>query len=503
MKKVIKIILLLMCLAGVVGIGISVANSFEKDDATQGHIHKYEDVVVEATCTADGYSVKECACGKSLGEKTVIKATGHSYGDWITDKAATCTESGSKHKECANCDKRIDEVIATTGHNYANTVTAPTCTAQGYTTHTCKACEDSYVDSYVTATGHTYGDWIIDKAATCTEAGSKHKKCASCGDISSAAIEPTGHNYGDWIIDEKATCTEAGWKHKECNNCGSVLTTESIPIIDHDWDVEYLEYVAPTCTVEGYYLRPCNNCEATTKDMIAATGHNCSWESSNGYGWRNVCSICGDCVESWEVDLLKTSVYYTSVDGITGSGEIASVTSRTGYPEERKEVIGLQAAQYKRTNGVTGYFILAVESAENCTATLTQDNSTGCYTLTITNVTGNASVVIGQAEAYDLSLSFTSSYHLELGSSQNAYKACGSVSGDLPETISTTENSCITILSRAVQGGSATTRVYLELTVKSCENAAWCELVEDSDGYYFLYIRANGNGPVNVVITEK
>ena len=40
-------------------------------------------------------------------------------------------------------------------HVYAPSVTAPTCTEQGYTTYTC-ACGDSYVDDYVDALGHTY-----------------------------------------------------------------------------------------------------------------------------------------------------------------------------------------------------------------------------------------------------------------------------------------------------------------------------------------------------------
>lgn len=186
MKKVIKIILLLMCLAGVVGIGISVANSFEKDDATQGHIHKYEDVVVEATCTTDGYSVKECACGKSLGEKTVIKATGHSWGDWIINKEATCTEAGSKHKECASCGDISRVAIAPTGHTYKPFEKDPTCTEDGYIEYVCAECLASYIGEVLPRTGHSESDWIIDKEATCTEAGSKHKECNDCETISNA-----------------------------------------------------------------------------------------------------------------------------------------------------------------------------------------------------------------------------------------------------------------------------------------------------------------------------
>ena len=49
-------------------------------------------------------------------------------------------------------------------HNYIPVVTDPTCTEQGYTTHTCH-CGDSYVDTYVNAVGHAF------EAGVCTVCG--------------------------------------------------------------------------------------------------------------------------------------------------------------------------------------------------------------------------------------------------------------------------------------------------------------------------------------------
>ena len=51
-------------------------------------------------------------------------------------------------------------------HSYTAVVTAPTCTAQGYTTHTC-ACGESYKDAYTDALGHNY------KNGACTRCGAK------------------------------------------------------------------------------------------------------------------------------------------------------------------------------------------------------------------------------------------------------------------------------------------------------------------------------------------
>lgn len=42
----------------------------------------------------------------------------------------------------------------------------------------CDVSEDSQKDGYA---AHTAGDWVIDQAATATEAGSKHRACAVCG----------------------------------------------------------------------------------------------------------------------------------------------------------------------------------------------------------------------------------------------------------------------------------------------------------------------------------
>ena len=57
-------------------------------------------------------------------------------------------------------------------HTYTPTVTAPSCTEQGYTTYTCE-CGDSYVDDYVDATGHTYENGI------CTGCGAEHPNLAN------------------------------------------------------------------------------------------------------------------------------------------------------------------------------------------------------------------------------------------------------------------------------------------------------------------------------------
>ncbi len=72
-------------------------------------------------------------------------------------------------------------------HNYTAAVTAPTCTAQGYTTYTC-TCGDSYVGSYVDAIDHSYAD------GKCTSCGAAEPKSEDGSIIVSTAKARAGSN---------------------------------------------------------------------------------------------------------------------------------------------------------------------------------------------------------------------------------------------------------------------------------------------------------------------
>ncbi len=86
-------------------------------------------------------------------------------------------------------------------HHYESTVTAPTCTEQGYTTHTCTLCGDSYVADLLDATGHSYAN------GTCTGCGAKIPNSISLRyddhyDVSGKTVEivdagkPTSYQVG-------------------------------------------------------------------------------------------------------------------------------------------------------------------------------------------------------------------------------------------------------------------------------------------------------------------
>ena len=76
-------------------------------------------------------------------------------------------------------------------HSYKDIVTAPTCTAKGYTTHTC-ACGDSYVDTYTDALGHAWDSGKVTKEPTATETGIRTYTCTRCSETKTETIPATG-----------------------------------------------------------------------------------------------------------------------------------------------------------------------------------------------------------------------------------------------------------------------------------------------------------------------
>ena len=105
-------------------------------------VHDYVTTVVAPTCTEDGYTLHECDCGDSY-QTNVTAALGHNYvesdlgtytctrcGDTYTNHthsytetvvAPTCTEDGYTLHECACGHSYQDNTVAKLGHNYVKT----------------------------------------------------------------------------------------------------------------------------------------------------------------------------------------------------------------------------------------------------------------------------------------------------------------------------------------------------------------------------------------------
>ena len=232
----------------------------------------------DATCTDTGITEgKKCSvCGETLVAQEEIGAKGHVSSDWIIDLEPTHKEEGKQHKECIVCKELLqDSKIPTLEHTYVSVVTPPTCTANGYTTHTCDHCGDSYINDYTDKLGHSYGEWKTIKAPTCTAEGIAENVCAVCGNRETQPVDALGHTI---VTDagKAATCTDEGLTEgSHCSVCNTVLTAqEVIPAKGHTTVVDVA--IAPTCTeaglTEGKHCSVCGEVLVAQK-IVAALGH--------------------------------------------------------------------------------------------------------------------------------------------------------------------------------------------------------------------------------------
>lgn len=111
-------------------------------------------------------------------------------------------------------------------HWYLDTVTEPTCTAEGYTAHTCAACGDTYRDSYVARTEHNYYTAEVC-SASCTEEGYVLMVCSSCGDRYRDQIVPAlGHQYANGF----------------CIRCGAQDSSQFSDVSANAWYASAVQY---------------------------------------------------------------------------------------------------------------------------------------------------------------------------------------------------------------------------------------------------------------------
>ena len=118
----------------------------------------------------------------------------HTY-EGYTVTSPTCTEPGYTTHKCTSCDYSYnDSYIEPLGHNYTEEVTAPTCTERGYTTYTCSVCGDSYKGSYVDPLGHNY------KNGTCTRCGAKDPNYKPQADFTDVAAGSYCYDAVQWAV---------------------------------------------------------------------------------------------------------------------------------------------------------------------------------------------------------------------------------------------------------------------------------------------------------------
>ena len=186
--------------------------------------HNYQTIVVDPTCTADGYTLHKCSNCEESYKDTPTTKLGHSW-----DHEATCTTGST----CTRCQETAEAL----GHNYVlSENVAATCTTDGYEVHKCTRCQDEINNKTTDALGHDFtGVSPTEKliaGQTCQY--EIVYECKTCHEeVSSGTVYH--HNHVATVTQE-ATCKETGVKTYTCSLCNDTYT-ESIPVneLGHNW----------------------------------------------------------------------------------------------------------------------------------------------------------------------------------------------------------------------------------------------------------------------------
>ena len=144
----------------------------------------------------DKYDQREyCVTVQGGGSKKSYYTTDTSVSVTIKRRELHCNVTvesrNTKYANYSSSSYATFRCVEAHEHSYTAVVTPPTCTAKGYTTHTC-ACGDSYVDTYTDALGHAWDSGKVTKQPTETETGIRTFTCTRCGETKTETIPATG-----------------------------------------------------------------------------------------------------------------------------------------------------------------------------------------------------------------------------------------------------------------------------------------------------------------------
>ncbi|MBR3956079.1 MAG: InlB B-repeat-containing protein [Clostridia bacterium] len=225
---------------------------------------------VPATCTAPGsydtviYCTVETCKAQISRVTTTVPATGHSYGEWTTTTAATCTADGSAKRECSKCDASETKVLDKLGHSFGATTeaNAATCTEAGNKAYKqCTVCNLYFAENAETNATDGKADtstFVIAQLAHSYTGAIKSDgngkdathsfKCVNGCNEYGAAVK---HTWNDGVIDPDSTCITGGTKTYTCtvDGCGATYT-EDVAAKGHTF-VATTEAKAATCVATG------------------------------------------------------------------------------------------------------------------------------------------------------------------------------------------------------------------------------------------------------------
>ena len=245
----------------------------------------------------------------SITTNMLTLSCAHKNATSTQTKAPTCTAAGTKTVTCKDCGYSHTESVPALGHSFSawSVTTKATCTEQGVETRTCTRCGVKETRATAKA-AHTPGKWQVTQDATCTKTGKRVQHCTVCqAQIGEQTIPAKGHKIDskNSEVVKNPTCTEPGERHGKCSVCGETAAVEIIPALGHTYG-PWVTTQEATCTKTGKQVRSCTVCQKQTDEkVIPAKGHSVAesaWKvtkeatCTEAGSREGKCSVCGETV---------------------------------------------------------------------------------------------------------------------------------------------------------------------------------------------------------------
>lgn len=145
----------------------------------------YEIIAIDKTPT----TLKEAGisnCMLPTFDKSKATDDDHLFGETHV-VAATCGTAGETYQVCLCCgEKKVISTEAATGKHTPVTYNGEVAIFTDYEGHHCHKCEVCHQDYDIEDC--TFDEWVVDRAATCKNPGTRHHDCKICGGRMSETI---------------------------------------------------------------------------------------------------------------------------------------------------------------------------------------------------------------------------------------------------------------------------------------------------------------------------
>ncbi len=112
---------------------------------------------------------------------------------------------------------------------------------------------------------HTFGEWKVTTAPTCTAEGVETRTCTECDEKETRTVEKIAHDL--LHFEESSTCLVEGISYNVCSNCKGVFDYTVLPLAPHTFG-EWLITKDATPFENGEKARTCSVCNHTETVII-------------------------------------------------------------------------------------------------------------------------------------------------------------------------------------------------------------------------------------------